>query len=294
MSTPSFDRVVRMGGSVIQHGRANNRIYLMQLDPAETETLLPRLDRLAARAGYTKIFAKAPVSVRRAFLRAGYREEARVPRFFHGKLTCMFLAKYFDPARARDPHAARRARNLMPFRRARRPPGPARPAPLPAAFTCRLAEPADAPALADLYRAVFETYPFPIHDPAFLRQTMHDHVVYACVHRQDELVAVASAEMALSAGTVEMTDFATAPAARGRGLSRFLLRGLEADMAGRGLRTAYTIARAASAPMNRTFAAAGYRYGGTLIRNTQICGSLESMNIWYKPLYQPRKNRNNT
>jgi len=36
--------------------------------------------------------------------------------------------------------------------------------------------------------------------------------------------------------------------------------------------------------MNKTFAYAGYKYGGTLIRNTQICGELESMNVWYKQL----------
>jgi hypothetical protein len=36
--------------------------------------------------------------------------------------------------------------------------------------------------------------------------------------------------------------------------------------------------------MNITFARAGYRYAGTLVNNTQICGQLESMNVWYKPL----------
>jgi beta-lysine N6-acetyltransferase len=38
--------------------------------------------------------------------------------------------------------------------------------------------------------------------------------------------------------------------------------------------------------MNKTFAALGYRYGGTLVNNTQICGDLESMNVWHKPLTQ--------
>ena len=48
--------------------------------------------------------------------------------------------------------------------------------------------------------------------------------------------------------------------------------------------TSYTIARSLSYGMNITFAKMGYIYGGTLINNTNICGSLESMNIWYKHL----------
>jgi len=50
------------------------------------------------------------------------------------------------------------------------------------------------------------------------------------------------------------------------------------------MQRAYTIARALSAGMNVTFARAGYDYGGTLTNNTNICGQIESMNVWYKPL----------
>jgi hypothetical protein len=34
--------------------------------------------------------------------------------------------------------------------------------------------------------------------------------------------------------------------------------------------------------MNITFAKCGYIFGGTLINNTQISGSIESMNLWHK------------
>jgi hypothetical protein len=36
--------------------------------------------------------------------------------------------------------------------------------------------------------------------------------------------------------------------------------------------------------MNITFAKQRYALAGTLINNTDISGSLESMNVWYKPL----------
>lgn len=289
MTGPTYDRVVAIGGSRIQHGKANDRIYLMHLEPGDTADLLPRLDALAMRHRYSKIFAKAPVSARPAFLLAGYREEARVPRFFAGKKDCAFLCKYFDPARAKDSRATRRrevleaalTRAAEPSRRPTRQ--------LPASFSWDLASPADADELAGLYQSIFETYPFPIHDPSFIRQSMKDQTVYGCIRHRGAIAAVSSAEKVESEAAVEMTDFATLPAYRGRGLAQVLLRRMEDAMARQGVCTAYTIARAVSAPMNKTFAAMDYRYGGTLINNTQICGRLESMNVWYKSLSRAEK-----
>ena len=52
----------------------------------------------------------------------------------------------------------------------------------------------------------------------------------------------------------------------------------------RNYKTLYTIARALSPGINFTFSKMGYKYGGTLINNTNIGSSLESMNIWYKKI----------
>jgi putative beta-lysine N-acetyltransferase len=81
----------------------------------------------------------------------------------------------------------------------------------------------------------------------------------------------------------EMTDFATLPEHLGNGLAVHLLNFMEPEMQKRGIATLYTIARAISPGMNITFAKCGYIFGGTLINNTQISGSIESMNLWYKP-----------
>jgi len=83
---------------------------------------------------------------------------------------------------------------------------------------------------------------------------------------------------------VEMTDLAVRPEFRGRGLSAALLLAMEETMAEQGMQTAYTICRAGWYPVNRLFAGAGYRYGGTLINNTQICGGCESMHVWHRSL----------
>jgi putative beta-lysine N-acetyltransferase len=81
-----------------------------------------------------------------------------------------------------------------------------------------------------------------------------------------------------------MTDFATLPEHRGENIALYLLDFMEKAMKKRGYKTAYTIARALSYGMNITFAKAAYKMGGTLINNTNICGKIESMNVWHKPI----------
>ena len=81
-----------------------------------------------------------------------------------------------------------------------------------------------------------------------------------------------------------MTDFATLSECRGNSLGTHLLEHMEQAVKTKSIKTAYTIARAASPGMNITFAKCDYEYGGRLINNTNISGQIESMNIWYKPL----------
>jgi hypothetical protein len=59
---------------------------------------------------------------------------------------------------------------------------------------------------------------------------------------------------------------------------------MEKEMQQKGIKMAYTIARAVSVGMNIVFAKLGYTYGGRLKNNTNISGEVESMNIWYKAI----------
>lgn len=275
------DAVEWLDGARIQHGPSNQRIYVMSLRRGAGPTVLPLLDRLAREHRYTKIFAKVPETDRNAFAQHGYREEACIPGFFRDGLSVYFMGCYLDPRRAEDPHRAE-LEAVVKTALAR---GPRTEAPvLPAGYRLAEARPEDAERLAALYAQVFASYPFPIHDPAFLRKTMAEHTAYFLVFHGDALVAAASAEITPEDGAAEMTDFATRPDDRGRGLAGALLNAMEHAMAARGLQTVYTIARAPSQGMNMAFARAGYAFGGTLVRNTQIGGHIESMNVWHKAL----------
>ena len=276
------DTIERLHGALIQHGPKSARIYVMECAGAEPETLVPVLLELAGERGYGKIFAKVPEPAADEFLRAGFHEEARIPGFFAGAETALFLALFVDPPRAQSVDAVEITRIASLARNAEvRSLGP-----LPDGCSLRICTPDDIPVMSEIYREVFPTYPFPIDDPAWLLETMRTHVDYYGVCYEGRLVALASSEMDLQGGSVEMTDFATLPDWRGRAFALHLLVEMEEGMRRKKMRTAFTIARALSAGMNITFARAGYAFSGTLVNNTNISGGIESMNVWFKPLVE--------
>lgn len=277
----SADRVETIGASRIQHGPANRRIYLMRLAASDLPGMPRRLIELARRKRYGKIFAKVPADAAGPFRKAGYIFEAGVPRYFRGRIGADFLVYYTNPARAVG--RKKTVIEVLKAARARAKEG-GNGRPRPGGLEPRALKKSDADEAAALYRRVFVSYPFPIHDPSYLREMMVKRVRYYGIWDDGRLIALASAEMDPEASAVEMTDFATRPARRGGGLARRLLTRMERDLTRAGYRTGYTIARARSYGMNIAFARAGWRFGGTLVNNTQICGRLESMNVWHRPL----------
>jgi putative beta-lysine N-acetyltransferase len=275
------DVIENFGNSTVQHGHHSNRAYLMNLAPGDLPGILPFLDTLARTRGYTKIFAKVPANAEALFTQNGYAVEAAVPGLLRGKEDVLFMGKYFCPDRineekpvllqgvleaALEKVTAQADLALEP------------------SFVCRQTRPDEVERMAELYRRVFSTYPFPIHDPDYLKETMESHVLYYGIWEEEKLVALASAETNLKGQNAEMTDFATLPDYRGGGLANYLLTRMEEEIREFGIKTAYTIARAYSFGMNITFARNGYEFCGTLTNNTEISGGLESMNVWFKPL----------
>ncbi|QQO82863.1 putative beta-lysine N-acetyltransferase [Shewanella algae] len=275
MTQAQFDQQLNLLGAHIQHGPANDRIYLISLGNADPGPLLDALRALALQHGYGKIIAKLPEHKAGLFLAYGFSEEARIPNFYQGQ-DAVFLARYQD--KTRQFRTMPELDTLLERARA-----DIKPEFHSAAEVSRCRE-EDLPQMARLYSEVFPSYPFPIEDPEFLRQNMASDVDYFGIRQQGQLIALASAEKDPKSLSAEMTDFATLPQARGQGYARTLLAHMEQAIFHQGYRTAYTIARAVSVGMNRTFAAANYRYGGRLHLNTQIGGQIESMNLWHKSI----------
>jgi putative beta-lysine N-acetyltransferase len=253
----------------------------MRLDTADLPGIIEQLDTLARDKGYGKIFAKIPASHEQRFTDRGYVVEAEVPRFFRGETAMTVVSKFLSPGRA-TPANGEKGRQIIEKaqKAAHNPPSPA----LPPEYGCDACTPDDVEEMAAVYGQVFASYPFPILDPAFLRQTMAGDTAYFGVRHRGRLVALASAEIEREDLNAELTDFATIPEFRRKGLARFLLDTAERLLCEMGIPTGYTIARAASRGMNTVFAQCGYLYAGTLVKNTNICGRIEDMNVWYKRL----------
>lgn len=155
---------------------------------------------------------------------------------------------------------------------------------LPDEFTLRSAQIDDAPRMAKLYDDVFETYPTPINQAEFIEEMMNDHVYFTIVEHQGELISACSADVFPAFNAAEMTDCATLPEYRGKGLLSQQFIHLERKMEDLGVQTLFSYSRAVSVGMNLINARHGYKYGGRMIQNSNISGRLEDMNIWVKNL----------
>jgi len=274
------DKVINYNGSIIQHGRYNDRIYLMKLAPMPSDNHPHQLIDLAEKNKYSKIFAKVPERRAQIFFDAGFLEEARIPAFYSGREAAVFMGFYLKSERSieADPD---RIEEIISIALAKETEDLSKINDSPRVRAC---DEGDAEALVNIYKDIFATYPFPIHDPDYILGTMKSNVDYFGIESDGKLVAVSSAEMDKHSSNVEMTDFATLIDYRGYGYAKYLLARMDVEMKKKNIKTAYTIARSMSPGMNITFSKAGYQFGGRLKNNTHISGNIESMNIWYKSL----------
>ncbi|MEZ4357242.1 MAG: putative beta-lysine N-acetyltransferase [Eubacteriales bacterium] len=276
------DRIEKIGGSMIQHGKYSDRVYLIKICKKDYPIIIDKIDKLAKLNNYSKIFIKAPSWAKQGFESNGYKIEAFIPNFYNGIEDAFFMAKYLSTARETISNQElldkiiETAKNTEPIK--------IEGLRLDNDFTFAKLEQKDSKEMSVLYKKVFETYPFPIHDPDYVASTMNEDFIYFGIRHNGRLVAVSSCEMDVKSSSVEMTDFATLPEYRAKGLASFLLMKMESEMSKKGIKTAFTIARAVSYGMNIAFAKHKYVYAGTLKNNTNIFGGIESMNVWYKAL----------
>lgn len=278
-----YDKMEKIGDSMIQHGKYNDRVYIMHLEKQDVEKVFDYTEKTAEENDYSKIFAKIPASLYDMLDKNQYLTEARVPLFFNGEEDVLFLSKYIDTNRKiMSTDVEEEVKKNISIAESKA--GKLKLSELGSEYEMRLLEHKDANQLAELYKIVFETYPFPIHDPEFLKEMMDDNIEYWGIFLGEKLISAASSEQYKSESVVEMTDFATNPDYLGKGFALHLLKRMEQSMIEKGYKTLYTIARSLSPAMNITFAKDNYKFAGTLVNNTNIFGKIEPMNVWYKPI----------
>lgn len=273
------DLIENIHGSTVQHGPHNDRIYVQHLATDQIGALLSELEQMATTKKYGKIFAKIPSPTRQQFRAAGYIQEANIPHFYSGKTDCCFVAKFFHD-RHKTEEDFTNLQKIIQDEKAHLPEITRSIPQLP----IELCTTVDAEELAFFYRDLFASYPFPVFDAVYLKKVMSENVHYYCIREDNKVVATAATESNSAEKYAEMTDFATVPDWRAKGLATYLLNHMDKEVYRSGITTTFTIARATSYGMNRVFKNCGYTYSGLLINNTQIGGRIESMAVWYKQL----------
>lgn len=282
------DIITKIGNSTIQHGEHNSRIYLMSFSKKDFPSIIDKLDIMASENGYSKIFAKIPSFAKEKFIENGYKVEASIPRCRNGQKRIYFMGKYFDKSRMIDDKIEDIHKILDTAKTKENAENDIR-LDLPNGFKYEICNESHIYQMADIYRKVFVTYPFPINNPEYIRKTMDENFIYFSIMKNDEIVALSSSEMDINLQNVEMTDFATLPEYQSKGFAQYLLYKMEEEMKRKNMQIAYTISRAMSYGVNILFAKMGYRYGGTLTNNTNISvtkdtNNFESMNVWHRTL----------
>lgn len=258
----------------------NKRIILYQYklrNTAAVSVFVEYLDNLCDSNGFGKVWGKLPEEDSRQLLKYGFIREAAIPSYFAPGKDAVICSRFYGE-RKLSRNTLLNKQMVMEMQKS-------------ATVNCeinscpgyhfKIAGKNDTRLLANLYQQVFASYPYPVHDPGYLQRCM-DYTRYMLAFREDQLVAAASAEMNCTYRNAEMTDFATLPSERGRGLAAILLQQLEREMSSANIHSLYTLARSTSPSMNQVFKKMGYKYTGTLINNCHIAGDFEDMNVYCK------------
>lgn len=269
--------------SVISYDRYNDRIDLIKLNDEEANYTVEILEKAIKVRRYSKISAKIPFRNREPFLKKGYIIEANIPNLYKGNEEGLFLAKYFSVERREEKnkelinkviHEALKNKNKNRYSRLL----------LKKDLIYRLVTEKESRELADFYKTNLKSHLYSVLDYKYIENSIRSNVIYGVIYKKEKIIAAVACEVDRENLNAEMIDFAGDEKFRGKGLACYLLSSMEEEMKKIGIRTLYSIVRAKSFDANIIFSKIGFKFSGTLINNTNVCGAVESMNVWYKEI----------
>jgi putative beta-lysine N-acetyltransferase len=258
----------------------NQRVKIMA-DKEHSIKTLKIVKKLAGKAGISKIIAYVVPSFQKMYVNEGFHTEGTIKGFFAG-VDAICFSYFLSPGRSISDNLYNgvlpvdanwdRVKNI--YQQIRLP------------YITRRARPTDIPDMINLFKSVFTTYPSPVFDKDYLGANMkYDRVIYqVAIDTNHKIIGIASAEKDSNNLNAEITDCVSNPQFRGQGVLNQLIIELEEDLNSEGYICLYTLCRATHAPVNKAFFRLGYMFSGRLIKNCNICGSYEDMNILVKVL----------
>ena len=255
----------------------SDRIRCDHPDTRAGRALGEALLEAAVRYGRGRVVALCDSDLSAGLQAAGLTLEATMPGFYRGERDCAVMGAAPDEARSRlaNPEEVEEVERLVQQEW--------EPRDRPEVDT-RRAAPQDAPDIARLIAATFEHYPTPSGVPDYIAGLIQAGVPFRTVWEDGEVVACASADLVRQARTAELTDCATRPDQRGRGLMQAILLDLMDDLREMDYPTAFTLARANTPGVNIAFSRLGFMFRGCQIQSCRIGGGIEDMNVWSRRL----------
>ena len=239
------------------------------------------LRTVCERAGEaTKGIAYSRQPSKSAFEALGFNYEAVIEGYFADGSDAHLFSCFFDARRGRlnpNERAHEILREAMSKKIER--------AEVPVSMTSRRASPSDAAALHGFLAARFDDYPTPISKDFLADEMGHERTLFRVCMLDGDIVACCSAEIDHDNGNAEISDCATRPDVRGKGIVSALICEVERDIASQyKVSHAYSLARAGEAGMNCALAKCGYRFTGRLVNNCRMPNGWESIHVWCRSL----------
>ncbi len=208
----------------------------------------------------------------------GYVREGVIPAFFRG-IDALCYSRFIDPERSCSLNYKQEEELLKKIQKVKNKDNVKK---LPDGYTARKISNEHVGELVELYKNIFSSYPSPLFDIEYVHNVMQTHSTFYGVFVGDILVSAASAETDPRNRNSEITDCATLPEHRGKGLLSNLIKLLEKEMRSQEIDALYSLARAGSYSMNTALYQLDYEYKGRFINNCHIGGRYEDMNLWVK------------
>lgn len=257
----------------------NERIKMYGVDGEAVET--PEAQKVLDRHfydndSYSKLAIFAPENAS-GFEGSDFHREGRIKNFFRDGTDAEIWAQYTDDGRYRD--------EMLPVEEKVLAIADSKPVEmervLPEGYSFRTAVESDAEGISQAMQGVFEDYPVEITPEAILPRIVRQESAYVLIEKDDEIAALASAEIDQGWQNAEITDCVTVEGHRRQGLMAAVIdKVIEHTTETYNILDYYSLARATQPGINVALKRNGFSYDGYLLNHCRMPGGWESLNIW--------------
>jgi beta-lysine N6-acetyltransferase len=267
----------RMDRAKVYIDYTNNRMKIVSIENISPQNIR-RLVHFASKRHLDKIICNCNVKSYENFLKAGFKLEGIINGFFKGK-DAFYMSFFISNSRQVSTNSAKE--NLI-LKKSLSMQNTFVSKPYNLKYTIRQANENDIKDIVKLFSYVFSTYPSPIFDEEYLKRIMNKNVLYKVAVYNNKIISICSANLDKENLNAKISDCATYPSYRGKGIMSNIIYSLESDLKDMGYMTLYSLSRAICPSINFIFSKHNYKFKGKLINNCNICGGFEDMNLWVK------------